>query len=468
MKPTANQFSAKATAALELVPLQRALTRTTTRFVAMRTQAAAERPDWEALRERGRAVREQALAGLDRHLVELERNVVKNGGRVFWARDADDACRYIREVAERRGVALAVKSKSMATEEIGLNEALLEARVTPIETDLGEFIIQLAGETPSHFLAPAIHWTKEEVAALFTRVLGAPPTDDVNQLTAEARRALRARFLQASMGISGANFAVAETGSIVIVENEGNARLTTSLPPVHVAVVGIEKVVPRFSDLEPLLMLLPRSATGQRLSTYVSILNGARRPGELDGPDEFHLVLLDNGRTRLLADPAARESLLCIRCAACLAACPVYRRAGGHAYGWVYQGPIGSVLTPGLLGVENASQLPFASSLCGACRDACPVKIDIPRMLTHFRALGVEQEEVKSPVWQAWFVDLAARIMSSPVGFALAGRLARMAQRVTGRGPWLGGLPGPLGAWAKSRAVPRIAARPLRSLVNDR
>ncbi len=466
MEPRSDRFHETARAALAEPRLQAALAGATGRFEAARLAAREERGDWESLRDRARAVRWQAIEQLDRHLERLEDRVRANGGQVYWAEDAAAACRYITDLARRRGVTLAVKSKSMATEEIGLNQALEAAGVIPVETDLGEFIIQLARETPSHFLAPAIHWTRDRVGDLFHRELGEPRSDDPELLTRQARRALRQRFLSAGMGITGANFAVAETGTLVIVENEGNARLTTSLPRLHVAVMGIEKVIPTFADLDPLLTLLPRSATGQRMSSYVSLLQGPRRPGEPDGPDEFHLVLLDNGRTRILADPEARESLLCIRCAACLAVCPVYRRAGGHAYGWVYQGPIGAVLTPQLIGARRAAALPFASSLCGACRDACPVKIDIPRLLVHLRAQVAERIGRPAHPIAAAGVRLAARIMASPTTFRLAGRAAYWAQRLLG--PTLTALPGPARAWARDRALPRFAARPLRDRLQDR
>lgn len=466
MEPRSDRFHETARAALAEPRLQAALAGATERFAAARLAAREERPDWEALRDRARAVRWRAIEQLDRHLERLEERVQANGGQVYWAEDAGAACRYITDLARRRGVTLAVKSKSMATEEIGLNQALEAAGVRPVETDLGEFIVQLAGETPSHFLAPAIHWTRDSVGELFHRALNQPITDNPEALTRQARQALRERFLAAGMGITGANFAVAETGTLVILENEGNVRLTTSLPPVHVAVMGIEKVVPRFADLEPLLSLLPRSATGQRLSSYVSLLQGARRPGEPDGPEEFHLVLLDNGRSRILADPDGRESLLCIRCAACLAVCPVYRRAGGHAYGWVYQGPIGAVLTPQLIGPDRAAALPFASSLCGACRDACPVKIDIPRLLVHLRAQVTERVRRPGHPVAALGVRIAARIMASPTAFRLAGRAAYWAQRLLG--PIVATLPGPARAWARDRSLPRFAARPLRDRVRDR
>src|SRR4029079_14758129 len=276
-----------------------------------------------------------------------------------------------------RGARNVVKSKSMTTEEIHLNTALERAGMQVVETDLGEYIIQLAGETPSHIIAPAIHKTKRQIAELFTAELGMTPTDDVGQLTSTARATLRDRFAAADLGISGVNFGIAETGTIVIVENEGNIRLTTSLPRTHIAVMGIDKVLPRFADLDVFLKLLPRSGTGQRLTTYQSYITGTKRQPPNEGPEERHIVLLDNGRSRMLAHPVTRQSLACIRCGACLNACPVYQQIGGHAYGSVYQGPIGAVITPQLMGIEKTSQLPYASSLCGACREVCPVKIDI-------------------------------------------------------------------------------------------
>jgi L-lactate dehydrogenase complex protein LldF len=462
MKPVAEDFHAAADQALANVRLQRSLETATSRFSIQRLAAATERADWENLRRTGRAIRWEAVEHLDRYLQQLEAKIVEQGGVVHWARDGAEACAIVSQIAQRRGVRLAVKSKSMATEEINLNHALEEIGVEPIETDLGEYIIQLAGETPSHLLAPAIHRSKEEIARLFVEKLGVPYTEDVAELTQTARRTLRKRFLTATMGISGANFGVAETGTLVVVENEGNARLTTSAPAVHVAIMGIEKVIPKLQDLETLLTLLPRSATGQRMSSYVSLLNGKRRPGETDGPEEFHLVLLDNGRSGILADPETRESLICIRCAACLAACPVYRRAGGHAYGWVYQGPIGAVITPQLLGPAQAAPLPFASSLCGACRDACPVKIDLPRMLLHLREKVVEEVQQPQSVWTTIGVRLAAWIMASPTRFALAGRAAYHGQRFAEALGIARLLPGPMAAWARQRAVPHLAATPLR------
>src|SRR2546430_134836 len=278
---------------------------------------------------------------------------------------------------------------SMASEEIRLNAALAARGIAAVETDLGEYIVQLAGEEPSHIVVPAIHKTKGQIAALFAAKLGMEPSDDVTRLAAAARQALRRRFAEADLGVSGVNFAVAETGTILILENEGNARLTTSLPRTHVALMGIEKVIPRFADLEVFLRLLPRSGTGQALTAYQSLLTGTKRQPADEGPEELHIVLLDNGRSRMLASAVTRQTLACIRCGACLNACPVYRQIGGHAYGSVYPGPIGAVLTPQLLGMGESSALPYASSLCGACRDVCPVKIDIPAVLLHLRGQAV-------------------------------------------------------------------------------
>ncbi|HEX8117607.1 MAG TPA: LutB/LldF family L-lactate oxidation iron-sulfur protein, partial [Pyrinomonadaceae bacterium] len=367
--------------------LQTALATATSKALDSRRLAVAEvgESDWEGLRERARAVKEHTIAHLDFYLAQLAGNVERAGGRVFWAQTAEDARSYITELAARRGVTVAVKSKSMMSEEIELNRALEAAGIEAVETDLGEYIVQLAGERPSHINMPAIHKTRGDVAELFNEKLGVELDGDIAQMAGLARRVLRCRFAEAGIGITGVNYAVAETGTVVLVENEGNIRLTNSLPRVHVALMGIEKVVPRLADVDIFLRLLSRSASGQKLCSYLSFLTGVKTsPGE-EGPDEFHLVMLDNGRTRMLADPHLRESLFCIRCGACLNVCPVYQKVGGHAYGWVYPGPIGAVITPQMIGRERAAALPFASSLCGACHDVCPVKIDIPRMLLRLR-----------------------------------------------------------------------------------
>jgi L-lactate dehydrogenase complex protein LldF len=320
-----------------------------------------------------------------------------------------------------------------------------------VETDLGEYIIQLADEPPSHIIAPAIHKTRGQIGELFTSELGMPPTDDVAQLTSTARATLRDRFALADVGISGVNFAIAETGTIVIVENEGNIRLTTSVPRMHVAVMGIEKVIPRFADLDIFLKLLPRSGTGQRLTTYQSFITGTKRHATDEGPDEFHIVLLDNGRSRMLAHPVTRQSLACIRCGACLNACPVYQQVGGHAYGSVYPGPIGAVITPQLMGIEKTAQLPYASSLCGACREVCPVKIDIPRLLLHLRG---EISPRKGGIAERLAFKLWAMAMSSPALYKMSSTAGRLMQRIV-----------PISrAWTSGRDLRPIESRSFRDL----
>jgi L-lactate dehydrogenase complex protein LldF len=382
-------FTQRSHAALENDVLQGALKRATTTFIHLRREAITAMPDWEALRQRARRVKEHTINHLDYYLEQLVSNVEGLGGKVYWARTGDDANRYIIELARARGVKSVVKSKSMTTEEIELNHALEAAGVRPVETDLGEYIIQLANEKPTHIIAPAIHKTRDQIADLFADKLGEGRPNEVSEITAIARKKLRNEFLSAGMGITGANFAVAGTGSIVLVENEGNIRLTTQAPKIHVAVVGIEKVIPRFDDLSVFLRLLPRSGTGQKQTAYVSFLNGARQ-AKAESGFEFHLVLMDNGRTRILADEQMRESLYCIRCGACLNVCPVYQKIGGQAYGWIYPGPIGAVISPQLQSLKQSGDLPFASSLCGACRDACPLAINLPDMLLALRAKAKE------------------------------------------------------------------------------
>lgn len=460
-------FGANARAALADRELGRALRRATDLFAERREAAIATVPDWEELRERARAIKAETLAHLDRYLLEFEQRARAAGTTVHWARDADEACALVLRLARERGAERLVKAKSMTTEEIGLNAACARALGhEPVETDLGEWIIQLAGETPSHIIVPAIHKTKADVAELFVEKLALPRTDDVQELAATARRLLRQHFAAADLGLSGVNFAVAETGSILILENEGNARLTTTLPRVHVAVMGIEKVIPRFADLEVFLRLLPRSGTGQHLTSYQSILTGPDGP-EREGPCELHVILLDNGRAGLLGEELTRQTLACIRCGACLNACPVYQAIGGHAYGSVYPGPIGAVLTPQLSSAEESQALPFASSLCGACRDVCPVKIDIPALLLTLRARLVARRDLPNTpdlqhlpvrrgarrVWRAW-----AWLMTHPRAYALAARMARFAQRW----PGLARRVPALEAWTRTRALPPIAPQSFR------
>src|SRR5438094_760009 len=387
---TSETFDANARAALNDVQLRGALRYATTLFGKRRLEAARSLDNWEELRSRARAIKDETLLHLDRYLEEFSANAEKFGAQVHWARDAADANAIVCKLARECGARLVVKSKSMATEEIHLNAALEREGIAAVETDLGEYIIQLAGETPSHIIAPAIHKTKGQIAELFVDKLGIERTSDVSKLTSTARQILRAKFGAADIGISGVNFGVAETGTILILENEGNIRLTTSLPKTHIAVMGIEKVIPRFDDLEVFLKLLPRSGTGQHLTAYQSLITGTKRGRDGEGPDELHIILLDNGRSRMLAHPTTRQSLACIRCGACLNVCPVYQQIGGHAYGSVYPGPIGAVITPQLIGLNKAAKLPYASSLCGACREVCPVKIDIPELLLHLRSEIVE------------------------------------------------------------------------------
>jgi len=382
---TPERFRAQARDALRDDILRGALRNATSLFGERREGAIADVPDWEALRETARGVKEHVLFNLDTYLEQFETQATAQGTRVHWARDAEEACRIIVGLAEDAGAATVVKSKSMVSEEVHLNRALERAGVEPVETDLGEWIIQLAGETPSHIIVPAIHKTKRQIAELFTDKVGLAPTNDEKKLTECARGILRTCFAEAGMGVSGANFLIADTGSILLLENEGNIRMTTSLPRVHVAIAGMEKILPTTTDLAPFLRLLPRSGTGQHLTTYQSLISGPRRPGDEEGPEEVHVVLLDNGRSALLRERVTRQTLNCIRCGACLNACPVYQQIGGHAYGSVYPGPIGAIVTPQLQGAAKASELPYASSLCGACREVCPVKIDIPEVLLHLR-----------------------------------------------------------------------------------
>ncbi len=375
---------------------------------------------------------------------------------MHFATTADEARDIILDIARRTGARMAVKSKSMATEEIHLNDALTAAGVTPVETDLGEYIIQLAHERPSHIIAPAIHKTKGQVAELFARELKREVAADPEVLTRIARAELREKFLQADLGITGANFAVAETGTVVLVTNEGNGRMVTSLPRVHVAVMGVEKVVPSMTDLMVFLNVLAKSATGQKLSVYTTLVQGPRRPEELEGPDEFHLVLLDNGRIAQIGG-TLREALYCLRCGACLNVCPVYRQIGGHAYGYTYPGPIGILLTAMLNGPRSVKELSHASSLCGACAEACPVRIDIPRMLIELRK---EVDEAKLAPWTERVVFKAfAWLLGQPALYRLGGPLGRLLQRPFVRSGRIRALPLLFGRWTRTRDLPPVATR---------
>jgi L-lactate dehydrogenase complex protein LldF len=427
---------------------------------------------WDEWREEARRIKIHTLEHLDYYLDLLERNVAKAGGQVHFAADATQANDIVASIARDGGVKIVTKGKSMVSEELSLNPVLESMGVEVFETDLGEYIIQLAGETPSHLVAPALHKTKEQVAQLFSEKLGLPPPETIEDMAKAAREVLRGKFLQAEMGISGANFLVAETGTLVIITNEGNGRMCTSAPRIHVGITGMEKVIPSLQDLAVFLRLLPRSATGQRITSYVTMVTGPRRETDEDGPEEFHLVIVDNGRSKMLADPELREALYCIRCGACLNICPVYKKVGGHAYGWVYPGPIGAVVSPSLVGLKQAKDLPQASSLCGACREVCPVKINIPRMLLHLRNDLAESPDVTKNAatpaarLMAWGY---ARLMSSPPLLSLAHRLARSLQRpilmlpfspLTRSGGGIGRARLPfLSRWTRSKDLPLLPPR---------
>lgn len=447
-------FRENAKAALADTHLRGALKNATSLFGERRKAAASSLPNWEDLRSQARATKDEVLSHLDKYLEEFVRMAESRGAKIHWARDAAEANAIICGLAAECKARVIVKSKSMTTEETHLNTALEAAGMQVVETDLGEYIIQLADEPPSHIIAPAIHKTRGQVAELFTAELGIPPTDDIGQLTRTARATLRDRFAAADVGISGVNFAIAETGTIVIVENEGNIRLTTSLPRMHIAVMGIEKVIPRFADLDVFLKLLPRSGTGQRLTTYQSFITGTKRHAHDEGPEELHILLLDNGRSRMLAHPVTRQSLACIRCGACLNACPVYQQVGGHAYGSVYPGPIGAVITPQLMGIAKAAQLPYASSLCGACREVCPVKIDIPRLLLHLRG---EISQRKGSSAERLAFKLWARVMMSPALYKMSAVAGRVLQRVV-----------PISrAWTSGRDLRPVERRSFHELWSD-
>lgn len=455
--------------ALNNQSLQKALIFTTDLFRERRTSAIENVDDWEDLRSRAREIKKETISNLDKYLEMLEENVVKTGGKVHWANNANEASKIILDIASRGKVQAVVKSKSMTTEEIELNHVFEHAGIEAIETDLGEYIIQLAGETPSHIIVPAIHKTKDEISKLFSEKLDIPYYSEPEQITKVAREKLRKKFLSADMGISGVNFAVAETGTIVIVENEGNARMTTTLPRIHVALMGIEKVIPRFEDLGLFLSILARSATGQKMSSYVSFITGPKRKDDKDGPEEFHLVLLDNGRSGILGSQETRESLYCIRCGACLNICPVYRKVGGHSYGWVYSGPIGAIINPQLLGIDKAPDLPFASSLCGACKDVCPVKINFPHVLLELRKRVIDdninsKKRVGGNFIQRLGVKLWRFSMQSQMIYSLILSIAYYAQLlfVSDNKNKIRFLPYPFSLWTRHKDFPAFAKTPFR------
>jgi len=460
-------FPEAARRALADSQLRRNIGHATQTIRAKREVVVSELPDWEELREAGRAIKERVLRHLDEYLVELEASVERAGGIVHWARDAEEANRIVGEVIAAHGAEEVVKSKSITTEETGLNEALLERGITAWETDLAQLILQLDHDSPSHILVPAIHKNRAEIRELFLRTLDQVPddlSDDPSELAEVARRHLRAKFLSTQVGISGANFAVAETGTVAVVESEGNGRMCTTLPEVLVSVMGIEKIIPTWRDFEVYLQTLPRSSTAERMNPYTSLWTGVT-PG--DGPREFHLVLVDNGRTNVLADTVGRQALNCIRCSACLNVCPVYERTGGHAYGSVYPGPIGAILTPMLEGLDRAGSLPYASTLCGACYEVCPVKIDIPEVLVHLRHREVEHRAERGAVRdrldpERLAMRAMARTFTSRRRYEAAQRAARVGQWPLARHGRIDRLPGPLSGWTTMRELRPVPAESFR------
>jgi L-lactate dehydrogenase complex protein LldF len=456
---TTFDFEANIAGALEDDQLRKNLRKAMDILVDKRRTVFPDTAYLEQLRSAGNAIKRRALKQLPHLLEQLEANCTKNGIQVHWAEDTTEANHIVLEILRRHDSRDIVKGKSMVSEEMHLNHFLEEYGIEAVETDLGEFIIQLNHETPSHIIVPAIHKNKDEVAAIFhEKIPDTPYTEDVEELTAIARRVLRKRFAAAKVGLSGVNFAIAETGTLLLVENEGNGRMCTTAPEVHVAVMGLEKVVEKLSDVPPLLRLLTGSATGQTITTYVNMITSPRRAGEKDGPREVHLVILDNGRSRMLADPEFRQTLLCIRCGTCLNHCPVYVRIGGHAYGHVYPGPIGKILTPQMEGLERAGVLATASSLCGACGEVCPVKIPIPDLIRRLRNESYDQDGravvagggykknlAETLVWKGWELANCSPMLNE-MGTRLAGKMGKHLPNV-----------GPLKKWTRVRTAPKVS-----------
>ncbi|MBV8552769.1 MAG: iron-sulfur cluster-binding protein [Acidobacteriaceae bacterium] len=460
----APSFPRAARALLGNTQLRQNVRRATEVIRNRRARVVGELSDWEQLRQAGHEIKQHTLQYLDFYLEQFEEACTRAGGQVHWARDADEANAIILSILGARQAREVIKVKTMTSDEIGLNHALEAAGITPYETDLADLIVQLGDDRPSHIVVPALHRNRMEVRDIFLRKmhlreLGDKPED----LTNAARAYLREKFLRVGVAISGANFAVAETGSVCVVESEGNGRMCVSLPEVLITLVGIEKVIPRFEDLEVFLQTLPRSATGERMNPYNSIWTGIV-PG--DGPQEFHVVLLDNGRTKVLADTESRETLDCIRCGACLNACPVYRQTGGHAYGSMYSGPIGAILTPQLQSLEHSESLPYASSLCGACYEVCPVKINIPEILLHLRAKVTAAGD--APFEERVGMEAAAFVFEDPDMLALAQKLSRIAQKPFERDGVIRHLPGMLSGWTAFRDLTPIPKQSFREWWNER
>jgi L-lactate dehydrogenase complex protein LldF len=456
MSSKTSQFKARAQNAVHDQELRIKITKATGTALLKRKKAVDELPEWETLRRQGHEIRKEVIGNIDRYIRSFTGAARRNGVIVHYADEHTDATKIIYDIIRRHSADFVVKSKSMITEELHLNEMLEDNGIRVRETDLGEYIVQLAHERPSHITAPALHKSKEDIAKLFQEKLGIPYNDDPAALTAVARERLRNEFLGARVGISGVNFACADTGTLAIIENEANARMCTVLPDVHIAVMSIEKIIPSVHNLPLFLTLLTRSASGQRITSYVSMINGPRSMHNPDGPRQLHVVILDGGRKQLAQHPAWKEALYCIRCGACMNVCPIYQTVGGHAYGSVYPGPIGSVITPTLFDMKEAQDLPFASSLCGACTDICPVGIDLHHHLLR------ERREVVSRGYKSFSAKIAMAIwrwmMLSPGRVEFAGRIGRFIQRLLGKH-----MPAP--GWTPQRRFPAIASRSFRSIM---
>ena len=456
----AQPFPKAALPLLEDAQLRKNVRHATDVITRKRGLVVGEQKDWQQLRSAGSAIKAHTLRHLESYLRQFEDACTTAGGQVHWAADADDANRIIVELIEQRGGKEVIKVKTMTSDEIGLNRALEKRGITPHETDLADMIIQLGQDKPSHIVVPALHKNRQQVREIFMKAMGLKELGDrPEDLTDAARRYLREKFLKVKIGVSGANFLIAETGGVCVVESEGNGRMCLTLPDVLITVAGIEKVVPKFRDLEVFLQLLPRSATGERMNPYNSLWTGGHKS---EGPQEFHVVLLDNGRTKILADEEARETLHCIRCGACLNACPVYRQTGGHAYGSIYAGPIGAILTPQLFDMEHSQSLPYASSLCGACYEVCPVKINIPEVLIHLRGRVVREQQSGASA-EAIGMKAMARVFRSRRSFEAAQRLGRMGQWPFVRDGWIEHLPGILGNWTAVRDLRPLPEQTFRS-----
>ncbi len=461
MQVQSMHFKQTASTKLNDAVLQKALKKSKSKFVDGRALGVAEVDNWEDIRTYAAALRDRVIDNLDAYLIEFERNAIRRGAQVHWAETAEEANAIVLGIAQKNAVKTITKSKSMVTEEIALNGTLIGAGIRVMETDLGEYILQLADEAPSHIVAPAVHKSKEQVAELFMNAHHKPRLTDIPSMTREAREQLRSHFLGADMGISGANFIVAETGTTLTVTNEGNADLVTTLPRIHCVVTGIEKVIPTMEDFATLIRLLPRSAIGQSIVNYLTLTTGVKAPDESDGPEQMHIVLVDAGRTKLVGSDM-KDMLRCIRCGACMNHCPVYQNVGGHAYGWVYPGPMGSVLTPTYVGIENAGDLPNAATFCGECQVVCPVKIPLPDLMRKWRE---RQFDMKlRPFGERAAISLWGFFVQRPRLYALATRIgARVASMMGGEQKLIHSLPG-IDGWTQGRDMPAPAGETFREL----